>query len=355
MRVLDAEQAASFNASLIGAITRKTLETIVLTDGIREVQIKHEVSRWLPQTIPSEEIGQRVSDALDWFVIRGDIEKGTGGRYRCLPPYLIEVSERGSQAYSMLYGDPCGEASLERVLRQFDGRVQYRKPPIGEMDQPTNARSSRGWERMIIVPAANLSEAMSACVAAGIIVFRSDAIKKALPRISEVTAPPEQELSRTTPSAGFWDAYRPAAERESRWLSTKYWKNSDACLVRWKPTEEWSGYRDRRYFYHAGDGRVAELDTDTASLWQLYLDHEANRPRQVWRDKAYLWVPKVLPLATYQWLRLLSKGPVRSLGRWSVVEIDHRSFEDIRKTLDRTLGLRCADGRPAYNRRSWSR
>lgn len=361
MKVLDTTQATEVAAKLREAIPRRVLEATARGEGKREAQVRAEVARWSPQAISSEEVSRRVGDALDWFAARGDVERGAGGRYRCLPPYLIELPERGAHVRWALYGDPRAEPLLERVLRPYGGRISHRAPLLSTEDEPSQRQSSRGWERVLAVPAKHFAEAASRCASEGMSVFGLENLVNALPRISALTAPPDELLSTDAPGSGFWDSYCPTSDRSKRWEEARYWRSGDSRLVRWRPSEGWLGERDSRYFYHAGDGRVAELDADTAALWQLYLDRDAGRPRRAWRDGTGLWVPRMLPQAAHQWLMLLAAGPAQTLGGWSVLNIDHNRFRHVCETLEGTLGLLCSKGRPADDRQrgrrrgGWSR
>jgi len=351
MRILLPDQAEALTLKLVDAVPRKVLEATAGAGGMRETQVRAEVARWLPQTIPAEEVRRRVGEALDWYEARGDVEKGHGGRYQCLPPYLIEVPGSGSYVHCVLCGDPRVESQLGKALQPFGARIQHSNPPItGRTDPDDRVRLSRGWERMLVVPAARFSEVRSTCNSRGVSVFGRRDLERALPRVSDVVAPTEEAPTADAPSSGFWDAYRPASERADRWEASKYWRGGDSRLVRWKPSEGWAGVRDCRHFYHAGDGRVAELDADAASLWQLYLDREAGWPRQTWKDGAKLWVPKMLPPVTLQWLGLLAAEPSIPYGGWYVLKFDTERLQEVSETLERTLGLRCLVGPPEYDR-----
>ena len=351
MRELSPEQANALLLSMVDAVPRKVLEATLRGEGKREAQIKAELSRWMPQAVTDEGIRRRVGDALGWFKARGDVERGRGGRYRCLPPYLVELPGDGSHTHLRLCGDPRAETLLKAALRPFAVRVRHHNPVINaDSDAHDASRPSRGWDRVLAIPTARLSESKRICESRGIRVFDRGDLERALPRVSDVAAPPEDALESEAPVSGFWDVYRPNSELPDRWEASKRWRTVGSRLVRWKPGEGWIEARDCRYFYHGGAGSIAELDADAASLWQLYLDHEASRPRRAWQNDDELWVPRMLPSATLQWLSLMASEPAAPRGRWHVLTFGTGRLQYLVDTLERTLGLRCLDGIPEHDR-----
>ncbi|GFP38414.1 hypothetical protein HKBW3S47_00115 [Candidatus Hakubella thermalkaliphila] len=361
MQLLSREDAKTLLELLIDELSRQVLEAVTREGGRREAQLVSEVLRWLPRIVRTEEVRTWVSDVLDWFVARGDVEKGLGGRYHCVPPYLIGDVEDPHCAELSLCGDPRAEPLLWQGLQPLGASLGYETIRL-EMEIETENAPIRpippvGLERFVSLPPGLRAEVVQACESLGIVIVQPKDLAAALPRLTKVAAPAERDLSVSPMSAGLWEVYEPRTDDDDRWRPDADWRAGQARLIRWRPSDDWRGERSARIFYHAGSGRVAELGSEAASLWQLYLDADAGRPRTIWWDGARLWVPRMLPVATQQWLRVLAGRSPCFRGRWLVLEMNEALTSMACTTLVNTLRLWRQDGRPPATvfRRSYRR
>ena len=350
MRLLSRKDGETLLTLLMDDLPRQVLEAVAREGGRREAQLVSEILRWLPRAVRAEEVRTWVSDVLDWFIARGDVEKGFGGRYHCVPPYLVGDVDDPQCAELSLCGDPRAEPLLRQALQSLGMTLSY-KVICSEMDTETEDTTLRpmppvGLERFIPLQSGLRTEVIQACESPGIVIVQPKDLAAALPRLTEVLVPAERDLAISPTSTGLWEVYGPQTQDNDRWRPDADWRTGQAQLIRWRPSDDWCGERSARIFYHAGGGRVAELGPEAASLWQLYLDADAGRPRTVWWDGTRLWVPRMLPVATHQWLRLLAGRQSNFRGRWLVLEMNEALASMAGTTLTDTLGLRHEDGRP---------
>lgn len=106
MRILNVQETAEIARRLRDDLPQRVLLTVARGGGRRTAQIADEVLGRLPVSAVPEDGSDWVGDVLEWFVGRGDVEKGPGGRFRCVPPHLVKGMV-GSRPH--LYGDPLVE------------------------------------------------------------------------------------------------------------------------------------------------------------------------------------------------------------------------------------------------------
>ena len=350
MQLLGREDVETLLELLMDDLPRQVLWSVAREGGRREAQLVSEILRWLPRAVRTDEVRTWVSDVLDWLTTRGDVEKGFGGRYHCVPPYLVgDVDDQRCTELS-LCGDPRAEPLLRQALRPLDVTLRY-KTIRSEMSAETENAAMRptppvGLERFFSIPSGLRAVVAQECKKLGIVVVQPKDLAAALPRLEQVMIPAERDLADSPTSVGVWEIYEPKTGDTDRWRQDADWRACQAQLIRWRPSDDWRGERSARIFYHAGGGRVVELGPEAASLWQLYLDDSAENPRSIWWDGARLWVPGMLPIATQQWLRVLADQSSRFRGRWLLLEMNEALASMAGATLTNTLGLRHEDGRP---------
>ncbi len=354
MRILSAYEAAEISSRSREDLPRRVLLAVARGGGRRAAQIADEALGRLPTSAIPEVGFNWVGETLEWFVARGDVERGPGGRFRCVPPHLVDGAAENSPR---LYGDPLAENRLDKALASVGAKVgretaYANEDPAGDKpDKDTGLPI--GMERFVF---GRLDHArlVRACEGSGVALIRLEQLKAALPRITSVVTPPDGELTSIEIRTGFWEVYEPANEG-NRWRTNGYWRSGRARLVRWRPSDDLRGAFNARVFYHVGEGRVAEMGGEMARLWQLHLDTQAKRPRTVWRDVTQVWVPRIAPTETQRWLQILSGRQSRRAGRWLVLEMDAAAAEESCSALAETLGLRRVEGRPPYDgpKRPW--
>lgn len=350
MRLLDREDAETLLELLIDDLPRQVLDAVTREGGRREAQLVSEILRWLPRTVRTKHVRIWVSDILDWFVVRGDVEKGFGGRYQCVPPYLVGDVDDPHCTELSLCGDPRAEPLLQQAFQPLGVALRY-KIIRRDTDTETEDTAIRpmpplGLERLVSLPSSSCTEVVQVCESLGIVIVQPKDLAAALPRLTEVVVPAKRDLVVSPVSAGLWEVYEPHTEDDDRWRIDPDWRASQAQLIRWRPSDDWRGERSARIFYHASGGRVVELGPRAASLWQLYLDANAKHPRITWWDGTKLWVPRILPVATQQWLRTLAGSSSCYRSVWLIYEMSEALASKARATLTATLGLRCQDGQP---------
>ena len=354
MRILGPYEAAEISKRSRESLPRRVLLAVARGGGRRAAQIAEEALGRLPTAAIPEDGSDWVGDTLEWFVARGDVERGPGGRFRCVPPHLVEGAAENPPR---LYGDPLIEGRLDKALISLGAGISRKTvyangdPAVGK--PPAEAALPVGVDRCVSGRVDN-SQLAEACERSGVAVITLEQLKAALPRIASVVTPPDDELTPVEIRTGLWETYEPA-DGVNRWRTNGYWRSGRARLVRWRPSDDLRGVFNARVFYHAGEGRVAEMGGEMARLWQLHLDAQARRPRTVWRDATQVWVPRVVPTETQRWLQVVSGQQGRRIGRWLVLGMGGAAAEESCSTLAETLGLRCAGGRPPYDgpKRPW--
>src|SRR5687768_15584391 len=111
LRILSAYETVEASKRLRKDLPRRVLLGVSRGGGRRAAQIADEALGRLPTSAIPESGSDWVSDTLEWFVARGDVERGPGGRFRCVPPHLVEGTTGG---YHRLYGDPSVEDRLNK-------------------------------------------------------------------------------------------------------------------------------------------------------------------------------------------------------------------------------------------------
>ena len=341
MQLLNQEDAVALLELLKDNFPQQVLK-IISSEGVqREMQIVSECSRWFPRNVRIE-TRRWVNTILDWFVRRGDVEKGSGGRYHCIPSYAI-----GNQISSDIWlcGDPCQDAQLLKELRPLGLTLKYKT--IYETEG-NNSPIPVGLERFIPIPEEIDSKVIPIFEHLGIVYIDLHELEEQLPRISQIVVPSESDLEIVPIQSGLWETYNSEYYGEERWNPDEEWHFAVANLVRWRPSDDWQGESNARVFYHADSGRITELGTETSSLWQLHLDTKAGNSRVVWWDGNMLWVPRVVPVVTQQWLQATANRQFRFRQHWLVLEMSAKSVRHVRDTLTRTLRLQQQDGRPSF-------
>lgn len=352
MRILDERDADALTHKLVGEVPRRVLEAVARKGGSREAELVREVARVLPTQRDAEAVSGWVDGALRGAIGRGDVERGPGRVYRCVPPYLVAPLEGAGRAGELrLHGDPRAERDLLAVLRPLGAVL---KEEVKLPDPDPEGRTAPGpvtLERSVSV--GGVSEAAKRCEAHGYLVLRPSELALKLPQVQEdILSPPERDLGLIGElGTGGWEIYDPGERREDRWSPEADWRAGEARLVRWRQSDDWSGERSARVFYHGGRGRVTTLDREGASLWQLYLDGAYENPRAAWRDGADLWVPRMLPDSTLRWLELLAGRRARFAGPRLKLGLGEAASEVAQGVLEETLGLIPRAGQPPYEPR----
>lgn len=351
MRMLSAQEAARISTVLQVDLPQRVLLAVAREGGRRAAQISDDALGQLPALATPEDGPAWVNEVLEWFIGRGDLERGPGGRFRCVPPHLVGASSGGPPR---LYGDPLVEGRLERDLGGLGVSVSREvvyAPKIPADDRPGQPDGQTGLpiglERCLSGDAGDDARLARICERSRVAVIHPDTLKAGLPHISAVVTPPESDLGPVHLRTGLWEAYDPAHEG-NRWRANAYWKAGSARLVRWRPSDDLRGSYNVRVFYHAGEGRVAEMGQETARLWQLSLDSQAKKSRFVWLDGPKVWVPRIVPAETQRWLQIVCGRPGRRVWWWLVLEARRPVAEEVCAVLAETLGLRPVRGSPPH-------
>lgn len=363
MRVMSPARAKRLAEGLAREVPRHVLELLAFRGGAREAQIVREVARRLPSHVGVEAAADWVKQSLGYLIVRGDVERGPGGVYRCVPAYIVHgLSEAGGRALR-LHGDPRAERTLLKVLRDLGAAVESDAgtgSEAGDADkEPKPDLGALG--RYLVLEASDSGSAASVCEAHGYPVFRLSRLAENLPSVDGLLCPSERDLrpAEGLPN-GRWDVYDPGAasdeeDEETRWRSHEDWRADVYGLVRLREGNEELGEWGARIFYHGGGGRVFQLGRDSASLWMLYLDRLSGNPRTtVWHNDR-LWVPSMMPFKTVRWLELLAGRRARRGGRRLNFPVDEASAREAQAVLEQTLRLRPLKKLPEKRRRSSGR
>lgn len=359
MRALSDDDAVAVRELLVEGLPQRLLTIVAREPGRSEVQLVSDVARWLPRAVEMGDIRVWVSATLDWFVARGDLDKGVGGRYACVPPYLIGDIELGLPSALLVCGDPRAEPYLQKQLNHLGVQlrhtvIQADEPQVSDGRDadargaaPTDPIAPLGVERTLHVPAGVRADVLRDLEHLGITYIGAADLEAELPLLATL-ATPARDLALAPSLPDPWEVYDPMEPGDSRWRADLEWKRGETRLVRWRPGNDWRAQREARVFFHAGGGRVAEVGQETASLWQLWSDMQVGRQRAVWRDNIHLWVPGMLPPATLQWLRVLAGGRKAARFRrgWLVVDLNESAAARASAVLARTLGLLYRTGQP---------
>lgn len=318
------------------------------------MQIVREVAGWLPVGTDTDTIADWVGQALGYLIVRGDVERGPGRVYRCLPPYLVEQPGDSEVSGLRLHGDPRAEHSILDLLQGFGAKLDHEAAPA---DDAQTAHAEPGpdlrlLERSISPATPDLvARAATICESRGYTVLRLHGLGEALPGIDGLLCPPERDLSSADElHAGTWDIYEPRNPGEDRWQPEDRWRIGGSQLVRLRHSDDRLGEWGARIFYHGGHGRVLHLEREAASLWQFYLDHCSGKPRIFWWQGSQIWVPRIVPFATLRWLELLAGHMARPSGQRLTLSMSEASAQEARMALAESLGLEAREERPPRER-----
>ena len=120
-------------------------------------------------------------------------------------------------------------------------------------------------------------------------------------------------------------------------------------LVRWTLAGRERNLEAHRYFLHASNGQVMELDRDDALWWQFRLDADAKCPvaLRFCSDANEVRFNGHLPRAIAQWLRFISQQPLRRKKYWYIYPLALGQFEVVSQVLGNNLGTRLITGLPS--------
>lgn len=318
------------------------------------MQIVREVARWLPAGTDTDTVANWVGQALGYLIVRGDVERGPGRVYRCLPPYLVKPPGDSEVSGLRLHGDPRAEQSILDLLQSFGARLNCATVPAGDM-QTAHADpvpDLRVLERNISLAATDLvARAATICEPRGYTVLRPHELGEALPGIEGILCPAERDLrSADEFHAGIWEVYEARNLGEDRWQPEDLWRSGGSQLVRLRHSDDRLGEWGARVFYHGGRGRVLQLEREAASLWQFYLDFGSGNPRIFWWHGSQIWVPRIVPFATLRWLELLAGHRARRSGQRLTLSMSEASAREARGVLAESLGLEAREERPPRER-----
>ena len=360
MRVLSPASARRRAEGLATEVPRHVLEILGFRGGAREAQIVREVVRRLPSHVGVEAAADWVKQSLGYLIVRGDVERGPGGVYRCVPAYVVQGLSGAGGHVLRLHGDPRAERALLKALRDLGAVVESGAGTghqVGHADEGPKP-DLVALERRIVLAVADGGSAASACEAHGYPVFRISRLAEDLPNVDGLLCPAERDLrpAEGLPKGG-WDVYDPGAlsdeeDGEDRWRPREYRGAGVHGLVRLRERGEEPGEQKGRIFYHGGGGRVFHLDHESASLWMLYLDRLSGNPRTTVWHNGRLWAPGMIPFKTVRWLELLAGRRARRGGRRLSLPVDEAPAKEAQAVLERTLGLRALKRLPEKRRRS---
>ncbi len=360
MRVMSPVLAKRLTEELAREVPRHVLELLASRGGAREAQIVREVARRLPSHVAVEAVADWVKQSLGYLIVRGDVERGPGGVYRCVPAYVVHGLSVARGRALRLHGDPRAERTLLKVLSDLgpavwsDGGTEV--GDAGEEPKPDLG----ALERYLMLGVPDSGAAAGVCEAHGYPVVRLSRLAENLPSADGLVCPPERDLrpAEGLPS-GRWDVYDPGGvseeDEEDRWRPHEDWRADAYALVRLKEGGEETGDWGERVFYHGGGGRVYQLARESAYLWMLYLDRLSGNPRSTLWHNGRLWAPSVMPIKTTRWLELLAGRRARRGGRRLSLPLDEASAREAQAILKRTLGLRALSKLPEKRRRSSGR
>ncbi|HEY8601844.1 MAG TPA: hypothetical protein VIL85_25685 [Thermomicrobiales bacterium] len=349
MQPLTIEDVAAINDGLIESAPGRLLLNIARQGARYEYQLVSELTRWLPSQLPERYGRTWIAALLDWSRARGDIERDRRNRFSCLPPYLIGEVQNGAPSALILCGDPRIENTIRHEMTPLGIAIEH-KLVLGRvrgdaLEDDAAVEMPLGIERVVRARAGMRTPIEEAFARLGVTILRPDDLADSLPSL-DLLVPMAAE--HPPQLLGIWERYDPTILTDTRWLGVSEWSNSPAGLVRWRPSSDWQGERIARVFYHHGNGEVAELSHETASLWQLQLDRAADNTRVCWSAGTTFYVPGILPTAVFQWLRLLAGpiGPARFQRGWFVAPLDATNLSRAHDILSSLYGLRPQDGSP---------
>lgn len=346
LRILDGEEAQVLFDLLLECLPQTILDLIAAGQGMRSQQVVSRIFHWLPQTTLTAVVQAWILETLGWYVDRGDIEKSKGGRYRCIPPYLVAPRHNGSTLKARLFGDPRITFSLGGAGQGIHVEMTtVSREPVGHLPGAQTSPNSPpiGIERTLHLPAA--IDHREFCKMHGLGIVDLEQLAERLPKTSEVAMPAQSDLTPMPALPGIWDLYDPSLRDYDRWVPTPIWQPNRGVLLRWRPAED-QGHYNSRVFYYSGESRGVELGSELSRLWQLHLDVDAGSPRTVWSTGNQLWIPRILPVTTRQWLQGCASQTPSLRGRWLALEASASSVATILETLRSTLGFRSRTGSP---------
>lgn len=314
--------------------------------GCRLPEVRSACVYWLPSGL-SAWVASFVPRVLEWFEARGDLTRGKGGIYRCIPPYCIG-SDIKEPSTIQLYGDPTPELSLRAVLDRVGGYLQYQ--PARESGRAGNPEDAEwvGCIRTITAPnGAETLRVINLLRESGYNVYDPTELGFRVRGIEHLLVPNEARFTSTGPSGGFWSDYNPMAgsDHYSRWRSSANVHQIQSRLVRWHETAEGSDYQYRRYFLHVGRQRLLEIDWDLCCWWRFKLDHEDGNPVTAYWPVGREWLVTAspFPISVNRWLTFLAQGPVERLRGVTQYMLSPDIRQSVTARLKDLLGIRVSD------------
>ena len=348
MRLMSQTEVRSLIDQMINELPRHVLNTVGRLGGCREHQVVNEARQWLPETDTTRHVGEWIADILEWFVQNGDIEKGAGGRYRCIPGYAIGDLE--DREVLNIYGDPRCESLLKRAGNTK--RIILRSLVVGHGESLGRNSGNKGYdrerkscpigvERMLAAQGVSADEVRQVCDEAGVVIVQLSELGRMLTGIRALLPPSRPSEAPVLPRTGLWEVYDPSRPvKEGFWRSHTSWRDSSVSLVRWRPVADWQGNKHERTFYHFGSGLVTEVGSDYAALWRYRICWENGVLRSVCYDGDMLWIPVDAPPKVVQWLRITAGvRPRRQLDQLGF-SLEPQTAEAVGKRLEDILGVR---------------
>lgn len=233
--------------------------------------------------------------ATHWFLRRSDLYVARGRRLWPMPSTLI-WSERGAKFRATLVG----AASIQVLARLASATSsELNGARIPRSDGP-GAIGAHHW---IVVSPSQVDLVKRHAVDLGFENVDLESVFHHLPRIADLLRPATGNLESTDIPSAQWEMYKPG----EGWLPTdSLIRNRSSVLLR--SGTDTDGRRSYRYFAHASDGHLVEIDWGEASLWQFLSDAESGYTNALLAGEDLL-VEHRLPPTTALWMTGLGCWP----------------------------------------------
>lgn len=312
------------------------LQLVAAHPGYQEHQLYGWMVAWYAAQGDTQDIKEWVAGSLDWFQQHGHVQREAGGRYTCLPSYVLGGTPQ-LDGQALL----CGHPAAHQLLHSFD--VSVRTDLIIETLKNGTRRGVGFDRRLSLTP-----QQRSALERQGIHCFAVQALTEALPDVRLLRTPEPQEAQPLPVIDGVWQVFQPSYTQGEPWQRLER-APAAGQLARWLPSEDWQGYRDARYYFCLWSRSGVSLAYADVALWQLQLAAEAGHPRKVYWQAATrtLWLPLGLPAMLWQWLALATLTRPQRVDAFYKLHLGTAHLEHIRDITETRFQLHWVDGTPS--------